>query len=824
MKAILTCLIFILFCEICEAQINHYFDCAMTDPGTHNLFQGRYKPERTDMSGGAPLTDTTAVFPVLIVFVQFQNDLHGDVWWWERGEAPTFIDSLIRFNRSNNPNEWWNAYNQNNKEYVSDYWHEMTRGHLHVVGEAHNIILDHDTSWYRQNGGYKKINQEIYEKLKALGTINWERYDQWRWEFGNFIWEPDGKIDMIYKIHRSHPGNTINMHTSAWGIAYLGEATGDTTEGYPLGNGKYINGGFYESGSGITLAGKFGVPNRTAVLHGVGHEVGHYLFTGGGINYALMTHYRPGDFRFSPWESIKMGWMGPQTVNFANQDYELEDFSSYHNDSIAEVLQVPIVGTNSEFFLLASRRNVSKWDKVMLGDTAHDDALRPINSEYGKGLYIYHITNAYLWENDKNMDLECADGLYNWTQDGWDAPDWNTSSPYLPVIKKVSVSYNNDNGKLGDSYNTIINDKDGKSVGGRTDSNALELKWFSYGKKQSSQGGDGIDRLYTNDNEPWTSREGFGDRWDAWNVGYNEIFSPYSSPSTDKWDNDTSQIFIWYYGESHDVASIKVYRVGHGSGYNESQILELTPPSKPMGLKDTTCVLVNNYNRPTITWNHNMEPDMIRGGGFVPEFKRYKIYRSKSNDLSTQVPDQPHFPEDVYTHIATVDIGVNTKPTYVDTSLISACYLPDGQCPPYCWIQYPIRYRVQAVDEYDDTSVLSDFASTTGIRLDGSGPGGNEEDHPVTGNDIPTVFDLKQNFPNPFNPSTNIQYDLPKDVHVSIKVYDMSGREMAVLVNDFRNAGRYIVAFNASHLASGIYFYKIKAGGFEVTKRMVLLK
>lgn len=832
MKAILA--FFLLLLLVCNARaqytFDYYYDCAMTSGSSYSALGGNYKPERTDMSGGQPLTDTTVVFPVLIVFVQFKDDPFNDVWWWERGEAPLYMDSLISPVRRNNSSQWWDAYNQNEKEAISDYWHEISRGHLHIAGQVFNIILDSNQSYYNSNGGYQRINQEIWEKLKALQTINWQDYDRWRRDgSGVFHYETDGYIDMIYKIHRTNTQNS-NFPELAFGYAYLGGSAGDTLGlGHPVGSGIYINGGFGAAGSGLTLAGKFGVPTKTSVIGGVGHEVGHYLFSGGGINYAKMTHYRPGDFFYSPWESIKMGYIGPRVVNFVTQtDFDLDDYSSRHNDSIAEVLQVPISGTD-EFFLLANRRKVSDYDRVMDGgDTSHDNAMRQINPEYGKGLYIYHITGGYTYSNNKDMDQECADGLFNWTQDGYAAPDWNPTSATLPYVKWVSVSYNNDNGKLADAYNTTAYNKDGKDIGGRTTTNGLEHKWFSEGEKQASQGGDGIDRLFTNTKEPWTSREAFGDRWDAWDVGYNEVFSPYSSPNTHKWNNDTSQIFIWFYDLHHEnVGSIKIYRVGHGSGYTEDDILEITPPSRPMGIKEEECVFVNGQFRPKISWNHNMEPDMERVNQSEQYFKRYKVYRSVSTDMNTVPPDAFRYPEQVYTYVTTVDILSNTPPSYVDTALISGCYIPDGQCPPNCWIEYPIRYRVQAIDKYDDESVLSDFAATTGIRTESGDPGGEEEDNPgitQSNTDIPTVFDLKQNYPNPFNPTTNIQFDLPKDVFVSVKVYDMLGREVAVLVNELRQAGSYIVAFNGSTLASGIYYYKIKAGTFEATKRMVLIK
>ncbi|MBN8570000.1 MAG: T9SS type A sorting domain-containing protein, partial [Ignavibacteria bacterium] len=88
----------------------------------------------------------------------------------------------------------------------------------------------------------------------------------------------------------------------------------------------------------------------------------------------------------------------------------------------------------------------------------------------------------------------------------------------------------------------------------------------------------------------------------------------------------------------------------------------------------------------------------------------------------------------------------------------------------------------------------------------------------------PTTYSLAQNFPNPFNPSTTIQYSVPNDGLVQMRIYDISGREVMNLVNENKVAGNYEVKFNGANLSSGIYFYRIKAGEFVETKRMVLVK
>lgn len=91
-------------------------------------------------------------------------------------------------------------------------------------------------------------------------------------------------------------------------------------------------------------------------------------------------------------------------------------------------------------------------------------------------------------------------------------------------------------------------------------------------------------------------------------------------------------------------------------------------------------------------------------------------------------------------------------------------------------------------------------------------------------NSIPTTFSLDQNYPNPFNPSTKISWQSPISSHQTLKVYDVIGNEVATLVDDFRSAGRYEVTFNASGLSSGIYFYKLQAGNFVETRKMILMK
>ena len=92
------------------------------------------------------------------------------------------------------------------------------------------------------------------------------------------------------------------------------------------------------------------------------------------------------------------------------------------------------------------------------------------------------------------------------------------------------------------------------------------------------------------------------------------------------------------------------------------------------------------------------------------------------------------------------------------------------------------------------------------------------------GSEIPLSFALYQNFPNPFNPATKINFDLPRSAFVSINLFDILGREVKNLVNSNMDAGKYTIDLNASDLAGGVYFYRIETSEFSDTKKLMLIK
>jgi hypothetical protein len=89
---------------------------------------------------------------------------------------------------------------------------------------------------------------------------------------------------------------------------------------------------------------------------------------------------------------------------------------------------------------------------------------------------------------------------------------------------------------------------------------------------------------------------------------------------------------------------------------------------------------------------------------------------------------------------------------------------------------------------------------------------------------VPTRSALAQNYPNPFNPSTTIRYGLPEKAHVRLEAYNMLGQRVAVLVNQEQQPGYHTVQFDAARMASGLYFYRMTAGDFVETRKLMLLR
>ncbi|MBK8983335.1 MAG: T9SS type A sorting domain-containing protein [Ignavibacteria bacterium] len=834
------------------SQSMYEFDCSVshsagTNDSIDSPFGGRVKPNRTDLSGGQTAPEDS-YFPVLVVFIQFKNEDNDPRNSWLSNQAPTYLANIIATSK-NTVGDWWNWYDPQT-EILSSHWAEISRGKFHVISPVPDTVsngafavnLSKTGQEYFEFYNYDKyktdsaIHREIWDSIKAQGLTDWRPYDRWR-KIGNLFYftpfgEGDKIVDMIYQVFKTRGGANVidsnNVSTTLFydyaGYNHLGSHYNNTdiVDTFET----KIDYGSSHEGSGVTISFRGQLAQYIGTM---GHEHGHQTFSGGHSTYSRVSFGLGYDFFYSPADMILNEYM-TSTDAIINSINYLGDYSS-RNSGSGNLLKVPIQG--NEYFLLASRNKYSKWDRVMTGDTAQIDPYND-NSDYGKGLYIYHIPNGLNFPGGdiSQQDMECADGLFEWEYAGQAAQQvvhdcFISGATVWPHYKKKKVIYENDSSNL--FRNCISSNYTPRPIGDGISFRyyqgcdqyyrpILHYKWWGVGDQPANSCNIGTDRHFTNDEEIYTRFDIGGDREDPWFPGYNEVFSPYSSPNTKTWAGNYSGIYIWYntYSGSTpgEVAGIKIYKAGEG-GYTDSSILQITPPSKPMGLVVDYHLETENIMRLILTWNHNMEPDMLDTSN---NKKKYKIWRATSTGMSVVPTD--------YTLHNIVEIDSGTAPSYIDTTIYA---VGSGWPGMGNTIEYPVRYKIQAIDIYQDSSVRSDFGKGVGIYITDGCADCEEEDPGDSYNlnqsvEIPKDFKLYGNYPNPFNPSTNIKFDLPKDVQVSIKIYDIVGREVKTLVNEYRTAGRYSVIFSGADFASGVYYYKIKAGEFEQVRKMILLK
>lgn len=173
-----------------------------------------------------------------------------------------------------------------------------------------------------------------------------------------------------------------------------------------------------------------------------------------------------------------------------------------------------------------------------------------------------------------------------------------------------------------------------------------------------------------------------------------------------------------------------------------------------------------------LSWRANPEPDLAY----------YAIYRDTASDF--MMAD-------------TIDYTADT--TYCDTTV------QNGQT---------YYYKISAFDFSGNESEHSDTVSCIPVSVPYDGQSA----------ELPQVFSLSQNYPNPFNPITEIRYTLPRECWVKLEVYNILGQKVATLVDGEQKAGYQTAKWGASSFSSGIYFYRLRAGNFVQTRKMILLK
>jgi len=214
-----------------------------------------------------------------------------------------------------------------------------------------------------------------------------------------------------------------------------------------------------------------------------------------------------------------------------------------------------------------------------------------------------------------------------------------------------------------------------------------------------------------------------------------------------------------------------------------------------VNIRPLNCSVTNYNNRPKVTWNRNNNLHPEYDSSYFNKYLVYKGIRTSENVI--------------YEKIATLDTSVYS---YTD---MSEYIYPSGQGEN----GKIIRYRISSA-YLEESTVVYETAKSNYAQIN------------VKGNSIEKVnpglkeysYSLYQNYPNPFNPLTKIRYSIAQDGFVKIQIFDLLGRTVKDLTNEYKTKGEYDLNFDASDMASGIYIYKMQSSNFHQSKKMLIIK
>lgn len=435
------------------------------------------------------------------------------------------------------------------------------------------------------------------------------------------------------------------------------------------------------------------------------------------------------------FERYRLGWINVNEVNSSpNQTISNATISDYVITGVSYRLNIN--PGSHEYFYIENHQKQSYWENPhAFGTYGSFNVFGTVE----KGLYVLRQSGFI----GSKVQMIPADGRFSWTVNQLIQNPWGAG--HLPVFKI-----------------TVID-----RVNGYHDVQYIPWTWGGVNKPAEP-----IHFMENENGQPILDIRHLGNGKDAFRIGYNEVFSQWSNPNSQR-ENKTSTPFGFKVNNLvNGVYSIDIYV---NTSIN-------APPSKPQDLSLTVHNTGDNAF-PKLNWELNLEPDVIASS------QGYLIERSLYGGAFTQ--------------IATVN---GTTSQYIDFGVPWAGGGPNNAA-----------YKIRAKDTQSLTSLYSEIKS---IQYGNAWKSGSHKDETF----VVTEYNLNQNFPNPFNPQTTIQYDVKEKGFVQLKVYDMLGNEVAVLVNELKEHGRYNININANSLSSGVYIYSIKVNDFIQHRKMTLIK
>ncbi|MCR9131577.1 MAG: T9SS type A sorting domain-containing protein [bacterium] len=250
-----------------------------------------------------------------------------------------------------------------------------------------------------------------------------------------------------------------------------------------------------------------------------------------------------------------------------------------------------------------------------------------------------------------------------------------------------------------------------------------------------------------------------------------------------------------------------------------SRDLQVMPDGNTIYWAGYTLGVVLKYTRPDEFSGFNATPDTVLRGIKSESFDIHPVtgYLWTGSGSLNDVPDAPWQPQTWYA-FDPADLGTDNEAPLDSINWAAGADIAGGfdNARPR-GLDFSLDGKTAYVAVFSGTETDVDVQKFTTDQVFSS----NEEEN-ISG--IPAGYVLEQNYPNPFNPSTNIEFSINEPGAVSLKVYDMTGREVASLIDGRMNAGSHTVRFDASNLSSGVYIYVMQSNGVRLTNKMTLIK
>lgn len=650
---------------------------------------------------------------VLIVFASFPDDETPHPYW-PAHNPPLFMQEFIDADTTTHSQSPFN---------LTNYFNQMSLGQLHLVGDAIWIESSHSRQEYL-NGSFGRANTDLLRE-RGDSLIDFSLYDSWtRLADYDHVNVPDGLVDMIVMVWR------FNV------FEFLGEALLGYKPGFVV-DGKRIELGYpgniqFPLGSGITCQYVYSDSPRQ-VMQTMVHELGHWLlgrphpydgttFFGKHAYWGLLCSANRVASCANAYERERLGWIVVPEIQ-PDRNTILTDYVSsgvackYH----------PANGYPSEYFYIENHQELSPFDDVTTNPA-------------DKGIWVLHQREPYL-EMD-NLRIRPADGNWNWENPA------NTTicfSQSLPVFKRGEP-------KIG----TGVSHRDQIPIP------TSLVNWMRVYKDTLGQLNCGA----------FFRGEHFSDAFDT---ASSSVFSPYSNPNSNTWDNQQTLFSFEIVDDEESVITIR---------YNSNPI-DAAPARRYLGPD------------PGIY-------DALPGGLYLAWGAQWPEGQSIEPDVTWSELQRAIGNEGAW---STVYAGSSTN-----WAGASMTHDTSGTVP--------VVFRARVRDSQAKFSSWSNIYRTTVTSPNNvDGLSGERSDQ----------YELDPNYPNPFNPSTTISFWLSKEVRVQLTVFDVMGREVRQVFDGMMALGRHTVTWDGTNnsgerVGTGIYVYRIHAGSFVSVRKMALVK